>query len=182
MGALDMGLTEEELKPLVNSWRAANSKIVEFWWSVDRAALKTVRERTTTDTHGIEFSYRSGMLFITLPSGRKLSYVKPRIGLNQFGSDCVTYEGLGGTKKWERIQSYGPKFVENIVQAISRDILVFSMEKLRHFSIVMHIHDEIVIEAEKNITVDEICEIMSQAPPWAGDLKLRAEGLSLIHI
>lgn len=176
MGALDMGLTEEELKPLVNSWRAANSKIVEFWWSVDRAALKTVRERTTTDTHGIEFSYRSGMLFITLPSGRKLSYVKPRIGLNQFGSDCVTYEGLGGTKKWERIQSYGPKFVENIVQAISRDVLVFSMEKLRHFPIVMHIHDEIVIEAEKNITVDEICEIMSQAPPWAGDLKLRAEG------
>lgn len=176
MGALDMGLTEEELKPLVNSWRAANPKIVEFWWSVDRAALKTVRERTTTDTHGIEFSYRSGMLFITLPSGRKLSYVKPRIGLNQFGSDCVTYEGLGGTKKWERIQSYGPKFVENIVQAISRDILVFSMEKLRHFSIVMHIHDEIVIEAEKNITVDEICEIMSQPPPWAGDLKLRAEG------
>lgn len=176
MGALDMGLTEEELKPLVNSWRAANSKIVEFWWSVDRTALKTVRERTTTDTHGIEFSYRSGMLFITLPSGRKLSYVKPRIGLNQFGSDCVTYEGLGGTKKWERIQSYGPKFVENIVQAISRDVLVFSMEKLRHFSIVMHIHDEIVIEAEKHITVDEICEIMSQAPPWAGDLKLRAEG------
>lgn len=166
MGALDMGLTEEELKPLVNSWRAANPKIVEFWWSVDRAALKTVRERTTTDTHGIEFSYRSGMLFITLPSGRKLSYVKPRIGLNQFGSDCVTYEGLGGTKKWERIQSYGPKFVENIVQAISRDILVFSMEKLRHFPIVMHIHDEIVIEAEKHITVDEICEIMSQAPPW----------------
>lgn len=176
MGALDMGLTEEELKPLVNSWRAANPKIVEFWWSVDRAALKTVRERTTTDTHGIEFSYRSGMLFITLPSGRKLSYVKPRIGLNQFGSDCVTYEGLGGTKKWERIQSYGPKFVENIVQAISRDVLVFSMENLRHFPIVMHIHDEIVIEAEKHITVDEICEIMSQAPPWAGDLKLRAEG------
>ena len=176
MGALDMGLTEEELKPLVNSWRAANPKIVEFWWSVDRAALKAVRERTTTDTHGVEFSYRSGMLFITLPSGRKLSYVKPRIGLNQFGSDCVTYEGLGGTKKWERIQSYGPKFVENIVQAISRDILVFSMENLKHFSIVMHIHDEIVIEAEKHITVDDICEIMSQPPPWASDLKLRAEG------
>ena len=176
MGALDMGLTEEELKPLVNSWRTANPKIVEFWWDVDRASLKAVRERTTTDTHGIEFSYRSGMLFITLPSGRKLSYVKPRIGLNQFGSDCVTYEGLGGTKKWERIQSYGPKFVENIVQAISRDILVFSMENLRHFSIVMHIHDEIVIEAEKHITVDDICEIMSQPPPWASDLRLRAEG------
>lgn len=110
MGALDMGLTEEELKPLVNSWRAANSKIVEFWWSVDRAALKTVRERTTTDTHGIEFSYRSGMLFITLPSGRKLSYVKPRIGLNQFGSDCVTYEGLGGTKNGKE---YSP-MVQNL--------------------------------------------------------------------
>lgn len=176
MGALDMGLTEEELKPLVDSWRSANPKIVGFWWAVDRATLKAVRERTTTTTHGIEFSYQSGMLFITLPSGRKLSYVKPHIGLNQFGSDCVTYEGLGGTKKWERIQSYGPKFVENIVQAISRDILMYSMERLRDCSIVMHIHDEIVIEAEKNITVDEICHIMCQTPPWAKDLKLHADG------
>ncbi|QAT62986.1 hypothetical protein EQM13_16155 [Acidilutibacter cellobiosedens] len=176
MGALDMGLEEYELKPLVDSWRLANSNIVNFWWDVDRAVLKTVRERTTTTTHGIEFSYKSGMLFITLPSGRQLSYVKPKIGVSKFGSDCVTYEGLGGTKKWERIQSYGPKFVENIVQAISRDILIFSMEKLRHFSIVMHIHDEIIIEAEKHITVDEICKIMCQTPPWSKGLKLRAEG------
>lgn len=176
MGALDMGLEEYELKPLVDSWRLANSNIVNFWWDVDRAVLKTVRERTTTTTHGIEFSYKSGMLFITLPSGRQLSYVKPKIGVSKFGSDCVTYEGLGGTKKWEKIQSYGPKFVENIVQAISRDILIFSMEKLRHFSIVMHIHDEIIIEAEKYITVDEICKIMCQTPPWSKGLQLRAEG------
>jgi len=164
------------LNPLVDSWRLANSNIVNFWWDVDRAVLKTVRERTTTTTHGIEFSYKSGMLFITLPSGRQLSYVKPKIGVSKFGSDCVTYEGLGGTKKWERIQSYGPKFVENIVQAISRDILIFSMEKLRHFSIVMHIHDEIIIEAEKHITVDEICKIMCETPPWSKGLQLRAEG------
>ncbi|WP_138203656.1 DNA polymerase [Haloimpatiens lingqiaonensis] len=176
MGALDMGLEEYELKPLVDSWRLANSNIVNFWWDVDRVVLKTVRERTTTTTHGIEFSYKSGMLFITLPSGRQLSYVKPKIGVSKFGSDCVTYEGLGGTKKWERIQSYGPKFVENIVQAISRDILIFSMEKLRHFSIVMHIHDEIIIEAEKHITVDEICKIMCETPPWSKGLQLRAEG------
>lgn len=176
MGALDMGLEEYELKPLVDSWRLANSNIVNFWWDVDRAVLKTVRERTTTTTHDVEFSYKSGMLFITLPSGRQLSYVKPKIGVSKFGSDCVTYEGLGGTKKWERIQSYGPKFVENIVQAISRDILIFSMEKLRHFSIVMHIHDEIIIEAEKHITVDEICKTMCETPPWSKGLQLRAEG------
>lgn len=176
MGAMDKGLTEEELKPLVNSWRMANPKIVDFWWAVDRATLKAVRERTTTETHGIKFSYQSGMLFIKLPSGRNLSYVKPRIELNQFGSDCVSYEGVGGTKKWERIQSYGPKFVENIVQAISRDLLTYALENLRHFPIVMHIHDEIVIEVEKHITVDEICKIMSNPPSWAKDLPLRAEG------
>lgn len=176
MGALDMGLAEEELKPLVNAWRMANPNIVSFWWDVDRATIKAVRERTTTKTHGIIFSYQSGMLFIKLPSGRHLSYVKPRIELNQFGSDCVSYEGIGATKKWERIQSYGPKFVENIVQAISRDILCYAMENLRHFSIVMHIHDEIIIEAEKHISVDSICEIMCETPPWAEGLKLRAEG------
>ncbi|NMA84757.1 MAG: DNA polymerase [Epulopiscium sp.] len=176
MGALDMGLSEEELKPLVNSWRSANPNIVDFWWAVDRAAMKAVMERTTTSTHGIDFTYKSGMLFISLPSGRKLSYVKPKMGLNQFGSPCVTYEGLGTTKKWERINSYGPKFVENIVQALSRDLLMFSIENLKHFSIVMHIHDEIVIEAEKHITVQEICDIMSKSPPWAESLKLRADG------
>ena len=176
MGALDMGLAEEELKPLVDSWRAANHNIVNFWWAVDRAAMKAVMERTTTSTHGIDFTYKSGMLFISLPSGRKLSYVKPKMGLNKFDSPCITYEGAGSTKKWERIQSYGPKFVENIVQAISRDLLMFSMENLRQFSTVMHIHDEIVIEATMHITLDEICEIMCQPPPWADDLKLRADG------
>ena len=130
----------------VSAWRSANPNIVRFWWDVDRAAMKAVRDRTMTETHGIHFGYQSGMLFITLPSGRRLSYVKPRIGTNQFGSDCVTYEGVGGTKKWERIESYGPKFVENIVQAISRDILSYAIQTLRHCSIVMHIHDEVVIK------------------------------------
>ena len=176
MGALDMGLNEEELRPLVNAWRAANPNIVSFWWDVDRATIKAVREKTTTKTHGIVFSYQSGMLFIKLPSSRHLSYVKPRIEINQFGSDCVTYEGIIGAKKWDRIQSYGPKFVENIVQAISRDILCYAMENLKHFKIVMHIHDEIIIEAEKNVSVDSICETLGQTPPWAKGLKLRAEG------
>jgi DNA polymerase len=175
MGALDMGFTEE-LRPLVNAWRSANPNIVSFWWDVDRATIKAVRERTTTKTHGIVFSYQSGMLFIKLPSGRHLSYVKPRIEINQFGSDCITYEGIKGAKKWDRIQSYGPKFVENIVQAISRDILCYAMENLRHYRIVMHIHDEIIIEAKKNVSVDGICEILGQNPPWAKGLKLRAEG------
>lgn len=176
MGALDQGLAEHDLRPLVNAWRAANPNVVAFWWAVDRAAIKAVRERTTTQTHGIKFSYQSGMLFIKLPSGRSLSYVKPRIELNQFGSDCVTYEGISGTKKWERIQSYGPKFVENIVQALSRDILCYAMENLRQYPIVMHIHDEIVIEAKAETTVDSICNMMCQPPLWAKDLKLRAEG------
>ena len=156
MGALEMGLTEEELKPLVTSWRDTNPNIVRFWWDVDRAAMKAVRERTTTETHGIRFSYRSGMLFITLPSRRRLAYVKPRIGTNRFGSDSVTYEGIGGTRKWERQESYGPKFVENIVQAISRDILCYAMRNLRDYSIVMHIHDEIVIEADEQISAEAV--------------------------
>lgn len=176
MGALEMGLTEDELNPLVNSWRSANPNIVRFWWDVDRAAIKAVRDRTTTETHNIRFSYQSGMLFITLPSGRRLAYVKPRIGINQFGSDCVTYEGVGATKKWERLQSYGPKFVENIVQALSRDLLCHAMQNLRHFPIVMHIHDEIVIEAGNQITTEDICQIMSQSPSWAKGLLLRADG------
>jgi DNA polymerase len=176
MGALDMGLTEDELKPLVTSWRAANPNIVRFWWDVDRATMKAVKERTTTETHGIRFSYRSGMLFITLPSERHLAYVKPRIGINRFGGDCVTYEGVSGTKKWERTESYGPKFVENIVQAISRDILCYAMQNLRHFPIVMHIHDEIIIEAKSQISTEAVCKQMSQTPPWAKGLLLQAEG------
>ena len=176
MGALEMGLSEEELRPLVSAWRSANPNIVRFWWDVDRAAMKAVRDRTMTETHGIRFGYQSGMLFITLPSGRRLSYVKPRIGTNQFGSDCVTYEGVGGTKKWERIESYGPKFVENIVQAISRDILSFAMQTLRHCSIVMHIHDEVVIEAGPEMSADILCQQMSRTPPWAEGLLLIADG------
>lgn len=176
MGALEMGLSEEELRPLVSAWRSANPNIVRFWWDVDRAAMKAVRDRTMTETHGIHFGYQSGMLFITLPSGRRLSYVKPRIGTNQFGSDCVTYEGVGGTKKWERIESYGPKFVENIVQAISRDILSYAMQTLRHCSIVMHIHDEVVIEAGPEMSTEILCQQMSRTPPWAEELLLIADG------
>ncbi|MDD4590026.1 MAG: DNA polymerase [Parabacteroides sp.] len=176
MGALEMGLSEDELRPLVSAWRSANPNIVRFWWDVDRAAMTAVRDRTMTETHGIRFGYQSGMLFITLPSGRRLSYVKPRIGTNQFGSDCVTYEGVGGTKKWERIESYGPKFVENIVQATSRDILSFAMQTLRHCSIVMHVHDEIVIEADPRMSTEVLCQQMSRTPPWAKGLLLSADG------
>lgn len=176
MGALEMGLSEEELRPLVSAWRSANPNIVRFWWDIDRAAMKAVRDRTVSETHSIRFGYQSGMLFVTLPSGRRLSYVKPRIGTNQFGSDCVTYEGVGGTKKWERIESYGPKFVENIVQAISRDILSYAMQTLRHCSIVMHIHDEVVIEAGPEMSAEILCQQMSRTPPWAEGLLLIADG------
>ncbi|MCD7805593.1 MAG: DNA polymerase [Oscillospiraceae bacterium] len=176
MGALDMGLTEEELPLLVSAWRQSNPKIVQFWWAVDRAITETVRNKTTTKDYGLTFSCRSGMLFITLPSGRELSYVKPKIGTNQFGGSCITYEGIGGTKKWERIDSYGPKFVENIVQATARDILCYAMKTLRHCSIVMHIHDELVIEADPTVSLDAMCEQMGRTPPWATGLKLRADG------
>ena len=142
MGALEMRLTEEELQPLVNSWRNANPMITAFWWDIDRAVKTTITQRIQTEVRGIRFFYKSGMLFIKLPSGRLLSYVKPRIGENQYGGESVTYEGVGSTKKWERIESYGPKFVENIVQAVSRDILCFAMKTLRHCFIVGHVHDE----------------------------------------
>jgi len=176
MGALDMGLTEDELQPLVTAWRSSNPNIVRFWWDVDRAAMTAVRERTATDTHGICFAYQSGMLFVQLPSGRRLAYVKPKIGENQFGGDCLTYEGVGGTKKWERIESYGPKIVENIVQATARDILCYAMKTLRCCFITMHIHDELVIEADKRMSLDAVCKQMSHTPPWAQGLKLRADG------
>lgn len=176
MGALDMGLYEDELQSLVNAWRSANPNIVRFWWAVDRAAMTAVKDRTVTETHGIRFSYQSGMLFITLPSGRRLAYVKPRIGENQFGSPCVTYEGVGGTKKWERLDTYGPKLVENIVQATSRDILSYAMRTLRHCAIVMHVHDEIVIEADRRLSTEVLCQQMSRTPPWAKSLLLRADG------
>lgn len=176
MGALEMGLAEEELQPLVEAWRTSNSAVVSFWWQIDRAAMNAIRYHTPEEVAGIRFNCRSGMLFITLPSGRRLSYVKPRIGVNQFGGDCITYEGVGGTKKWERLESYGPKLVENIVQATSRDILCYAMRTLSHCFITMHIHDEVVIEASPQVSVAAICELMGRTPPWAESLKLRADG------
>ena len=176
MGALDMGLEEEKLQPLVDSWRAANPNIVRFWWDVDRCVKDTVKNRVTTETHGIRFFYQSGMLFIQLPSGRRLSYVKPRMGENRFGGEAVTYEGMGGTKKWERIESYGPKFVENIVQAISRDILAHSMRTLSHFFVCGHVHDELIIECSMGVSLYAVCEQMGRTPHWISGLLLRADG------
>ena len=176
MGALDMGLAEEELQPLVNAWRQSNPHIVRFWWDVDRAVKKVVKEREPQMVKGVKFYYRSGMLFILLPSGRTLAYVKPRIGENRFGGESVTYEGVGGTKKWERIESYGPKFVENIVQATSRDILMYAMKTLRCCSIVAHVHDELIIEADPKMSLEVLCEQMARVPPWAEGLLLRADG------
>lgn len=176
MGALEMGLSEEELQPLVDAWRLANPNIVRFWWDVDGAVKECVQKRVTTETHGVRFSYQSGMLFIRLPSGRRLAYVKPRMGENRFGGESVTYEGVGGTKKWERIESYGPKFVENIVQATARDILCYAMRTLRCCSIVAHVHDEIIIEADPRMSLAAVCEQMGRTPPWAAGLLLRADG------
>lgn len=176
MGALEMGLSEEELPPLVDAWRQANPNITKLWWDVDRVAMEAVRYKHTNETHGITFSCKSGMLFITIPSGRQLSYVKPKVGTNKFGGDCITYEGVGGTKKWERLDSYGPKFVENIVQATARDLLCYAMNTLRCCSIVMHIHDEVVIEADRRMSLQAVCDQMGRTPPWAGGLLLRADG------
>lgn len=176
MGALEMGLSEEELQPLVDAWRTSNPNIVQLWWDVDNAVKTTVRQRLDTETHGIRFRYRSGMLFIVLPSGRQLCYVKPKMGTNKFGGDSVTYEGVGSTKKWERIESYGPKFVENIVQAISRDILMYAMRTLSHCFIVGHVHDELIIECSMSVSLDAVCEQMGRTPPWIEGLNLRADG------
>ena len=176
MGAIEMGLSEDELPPLVDAWRQTNPNIVKFWWDVDRAVMEAVKYKHTTSSYGLTFFCRSGMLFITLPSGRNLAYVKTKVGTNKFGGECITYEGIGSTKKWERLDSYGPKFVENIVQATSRDILCYAMKTLRCCSIVMHIHDELVIEADPRMSLDVLCEQMGRTPPWAKGLKLRADG------
>ena len=176
MGALDMGIPEEELSSLVQSWRSANPHIVDFWWQVDGAVKTAIKQRIPVWVNNIRFLCQSGMLFIELPSGRQLSYVKPRIGENKFGRESVTYEGIGATKKWERLESYGPKFVENIVQGTARDILCYAMQTLRCCAIVGHVHDELIIECEKNVNVDAICEQMSRTPPWAEGLILRADG------
>lgn len=176
MGAIEMGIEEAELQPLVTAWRAASPNIVRFWWAVDRAAKKAVFQREKAVVGNISFSYASGFLFITLPSGRRLAYVKPREGLNKFGEPSITYEGVGGTKKWERLETYGPKLVENIVQGISRDILCYAMRSLREKRICMHIHDELVIEAPASTDLNEICEVMGRVPEWAPGLVLRADG------
>ena len=175
-GALDMGIKEEELKPLVDAWRAANPNIVRFWWDADKAAKTAIKQKATTETRCIRFSYQGDMLFITLPSGRKLSYVRPRIGTNRFGSECVTYEGIGAMKKWERIESSPGKWVENITQAVARDILYYALSTFRSSDVVMHIHDEIVIEADRHILLEAVCEQMSRVPPWARGLPLRCDG------
>ena len=175
-GALESGMKEDELKPLVDAWRAANPNIVNFWWAVDRAAKDCIKERSKTVTHDIQFICQSGMMFIELPSGRRLAYAKPRIGENKFGGESITYMGLNTAKKWERIESYGPKLVENITQAISRDILCYAMQTLKHMDIVAHVHDEIIIECEECASLSAVCEQMARTPPWAEGLRLRADG------
>lgn len=176
MGAIEMGLQEEELKPLVDAWRTANPMIVKLWWEVDRAVTRAVSDKTATETHGIRFTCQSGMLFITLPSGRRLAYVRPRIGENQFGGSAITYMGTNAAKQWARLESYGPKFVENIVQAISRDILCYAMQALRDCAIVAHVHDEVILEADPGMSLEAVCERMGRTPPWAQGLLLRADG------
>lgn len=179
MGALEMGVEEDELQGLIDNWRTANPRIVNFWWEVDKAAITAVKERTKTRTHGIIFTYQSGMLFVTLPSGRNLVYVKPKLMLNKFGREGLTYEGIGATKKWERIETYGPKIVENIVQATSRDLLADAMLRLDQagFVIVAHVHDEVICEVpEGESSVEEICSFMSKGPKWAQGLPLTADG------
>jgi DNA polymerase len=176
MGALEAGMTEDELQPLVAAWRQANPHIVKFWWEIDHAAMRTVTLHSTEHVGSLTFTYQSGMMFITLPSGRRLAYVKPKIGTNQFGRDCITYEGISTTKKWERLETYGPKLVENIVQATSRDILCYAMRTLRCCRIEMHIHDELVIEADPRMSQEELSKQMSRTPPWAEGLLLRADG------
>lgn len=176
MGALEMGLREDELRMLVDAWRSSNKNITKLWWDVDKAVKSSIRNKTVEETHGIRFEYKSAMLFIELPSGRRLAYVKPRIEINQFGTESVTYEGISGSKKWERLESYGPKFVENIVQATARDILCFAMRTFSDYDVTMHIHDELVIEAEPNVSLEKICKLMGKTPHWAEGLILIADG------
>ena len=176
MGALEMGLTEDELQPLVDSWRASNPMITTFWWDIDNAVKTTIKQRIPTEVRGIHFYYKSGMLFIKLPSGRQLSYIKPRIGENKFGGESVTYEGIGSTKKWERIESYGPKFVENIVQAVSRDLLCFAMRNLSYCFICGHVHDELIIECSQDVDYKSICNVMGRSPDWMPDILIRGDG------
>lgn len=178
MGALELGMKEEELKPLVDSWRTANPNIVRLWGEIERAAIKVIKTKEPVQVKCLRFTYQSGFMFVALPSGRKLAYVKPRLGENQFGGTSITYEGVGGTKKWERLESFGGKLTENVIQAISRDILCYAMRTLRFCSIVMHVHDELIIEADPKVSLDAICEQMGRTPPWTPGLVLRADGFT----
>jgi DNA polymerase len=176
MGGDALSLSDAELKQIVTDWRDASPNIVKLWWAVDDAVKTAIRRKTTTETHGLQFRCQSGMLFITLPSSRKLCYAHPQIGENRFGGESVTYMGVGTSKKWERIESYGPKFVENIVQAVARDLLMFSMQTLSHCFIVGHIHDEMIIEADRRMSLEAVCRQMERTPAWAEGLLLRADG------
>ena len=176
MGADSLGLSDTELKQIVTDWREASPHITELWWAVDRAVKKAIKEKTATKTYGLLFSYEAGFLFIRLPSGRRLAYAKPYIGKNKFGGESVTYMGINAQKKWDRLESYGPKFVENCVQGIARDLLMYSMQTLSQYFIVGHIHDEMIIECPKDTKLDEICQQMARTPDWAKGLLLRADG------
>lgn len=176
MGAQEMGLSDDEIQQIVTDWRDASPNIVKLWWDVDRAVKKCIKEKTEANVKGLHIFCESGFLFIELPSGRRLAYVKPKIGENKFGGESVTYMGVGEQKKWERIESYGPKFVENTIQGIARDILLHAMMNLRDYRIVAHVHDEVIIEATDDITVDEIVQKMCITPRWARGLTLRADG------
>ena len=176
MGALEMGMEEDELKPLVDAWREANPKIVEFWWKVDDAVKRTLRTRRPQKMDRLSFRYEMGMLFISLPSGRDLIYIKPRIEENKYGGESVTYLGVGMNKKWERLESYGPKFVENIVQGIARDLLMEAIIRMKGMRIVAHVHDEVIVESGIPHESNKICENLSEVPSWAKGLILNADG------
>ncbi len=176
MGALEMGIPENELQALVDAWRQSNPNIVAMWWDFDTAIKNAIKMHSSTASHGIKFTWRSGMLFITLPSGRKLTYIKPHIGENQFGGESITYEGIGANKKWQRLESYGPKFVENVVQAISRDLLMNAMKTLSHCFICGHVHDELIIECTEDVSLKVLCEQMARVPEWFTGIQLRADG------
>ena len=176
MGAIEAGMKEEELKPLVDAWRSANPNIVKFWWEMDAAVRRVIRERTSVKVRCITLEYRGGMMFMRLPSGRMLSYVKPKLGENVEGTEVITYEGIGNTKKWERVESYGPKFVENATQAISRDILAYAMRTLQDMKVVAHVHDELIIECPMETEVEDVSIAMATLPPWVPGLCLRADG------
>ena len=175
MGAIEAGMKEDELQPLVNAWRTANPKIVRLWWDVDKAVKDAIRGKTS-QTHGLVFEYRGAILYITLPSKRQLTYVKPRIVKNRFGGESVSYIGVNTARQWTEVESYGAKFTENLVQSISRDLLCHSMEQLRNCRICAHVHDEIIIECKEDTQVETVCTVMALPPEWAEGLPLKADG------